>query len=372
MKKFFFFGSFDPLTRLDFGIVISKMSEDGFSEGIIAIEVDYTKSALFSMRMREEMIEESLKWYDKLHKTDYASRIKVISYSGLPVYKAMKFHADTLITVGNQYKAELNSIIAREQFGYLLDVEDVGFIHGEDYELDETDLSKIVKYLYLHKEYIMLQRYLTPAVHNKLMALALKDEYADCCRGSYISWEDFVKEVGSRNYHNLSHIAYMLNKYRFYKQEVFSKEEHFMNLNFRAAIFFHDYVLGDEEQSFKYSKLSDTAKSLFMATKHGNASPENLGIQEQLIRDLDLAILTDSGLYNDYKSGVRMEYADIADEVYAKERIKVLDALVKEVEAAKNFRDYEKKRACRNIKNEKKELQKQLLKLKVKKIFSSK
>ena len=72
-----------------------------------------------------------------------------------------------------------------------------------------------------------------------------------------------------------------------------------------------------------------------MATKHDGQLSDKSGVHEQLIRDLDLAILTDDYLYDNYRSGIRMEYSDISDEVYVKERIKVLNLLLKEVETAK-------------------------------------
>lgn len=371
-QKFFFFGSFDPFTRSDFDAVISQMEFGGFSEGVIAVDVDYSKPSLFSLRMREEMIEESLKWYDKVNKTDYASRIKVISFSGVPVYKAVKLNATTLITLENPHKAIISSAIAHNILDYSLAVDEMSFDAEDDFAIESRNDCEIVKYLYLHKEYIMLQRYLTPAVHNKLMSMALKDEYLECCRGSYIPWEDFVRDVSSRAYHNLSHIAYMLNKYRFFKEEVFDKEQHFDNLNFKSAIFFHDYIANDEEKSFKYSMLSDRCKGLFLATKHGDDAPQNLSKAEQLIRDLDLAILADTVLYEDYKDGIRIEYADVADDVYATKRIEVLNSLIEEVENAKNFSEKEKKRAYGNLTKEKRSLQKQLFKNRLKRFFSRK
>ena len=114
--KFFFFGSFDPFTRFDFNVVLSLMSNSGFSEGFIAIDVDYSKQNIFSLRAREEMIEATLKWYDNLYKTDYYSRVKVVSFSGVPVYKAMQLEATTLVTMENHNKAVVSSAIARSMF----------------------------------------------------------------------------------------------------------------------------------------------------------------------------------------------------------------------------------------------------------------
>ena len=370
--KFFFFGSFDPFTRFDFNVVLSLMSNGGFSEGFIAIDVDYSKQNIFSLRAREEMIEATLKWYDNLYKTDYYSRVKVVSFSGVPVYKAMQLEATTLVTMENHNKAVVSSAIARSMFDYSLNIDDISFMFENEFATDNSDVSDTVRFLYLNREYIMLQRYLTPAVHNMVMAMALKDEYLECCRGSYISWDDFVSVVGSRSYHNLSHIAYMLNRYRFYQKKVFSPEQHFQNLNFKAAIFFHDYVANNEVKSFEYSRLSDKSKGLFLATKHGAGASENLSDTEQLISYLDLAILADDFLYNDYKAGIRMEYADVSYEDYAIGRIKVLDELTKEVENSKRFGESEKKRACKNLATEKKELQKQLFKIKLRKFFSRK
>ena len=118
--------------------------------------------------------------------------------------------------------------------------------------------------------------------------------------------------------------------------------------------------------------MSDKSKGLFLATKHGAGASENLSDTEQLISYLDLAILADDFLYNDYKAGIRMEYADVSYEDYAIGRIKVLDELTKEVENSKRFGESEKKRACKNLATEKKELQKQLFKIKLRKFFSRK
>ena len=200
----------------------------------------------------------------------------------------------------------------------------------------------------------MLAQFVTPPVHNMIMEELLEKQYFDCCRQSGISWEDFCSQMSTRAYHNLSHIAYMLDKYSVFKAHTTKQIDFAEEKNFKAAIFFHDYIKDDEEKSFEASKLGETTKPLFMATKHFEPlfDYDDMSEPEQLIIDLDLAILNDKVLYENYAKSIRVEYKHIPYDEYVTARKEILEKLEDVIEHRTSFTDMQKQRAFKNIDRE--------------------
>jgi predicted metal-dependent HD superfamily phosphohydrolase len=352
-KKLFYFGAFSPFTLQD-AAVVAEASADGYHDVVIAIE-QLDKPSLFSITERIKMVQETMQWYDKVHNTHISSSIEIVSYYGLPIYEANEQGADTFIVAVKDKDAKicdtklrLSRKIGRALLSKPMGYRKVVVKHSKEY------IEEAINLLFKSKEYIMLAKFVAPPVHNMMMIYLLQSEYETCCKAARISWGTFVRNVSANAYHNLSHIAYILNKYRLLVKDTKDKDYFFKSQTFKAAVFFHDYVVGDEERSFEASKLPESAKGLFMATKHLGDTPENLNQEEQLIHDLDLAILTDKGLYNNYRLGVRFEHADISDLEYIPKRLEVLEKLKHEIaENTKNFSRREIAQAMQNIESEK-------------------
>ncbi|PVY37932.1 HD domain-containing protein [Pontibacter virosus] len=173
------------------------------------------------------------------------------------------------------------------------------------------------------------------------MEAFVKSEWESLCR-RYTSDEELVQQLWQelataytardRHYHNLEHIAYMLELADRYRESTKS----FDLLLF--AIFYHDII-------YKPTRSDNEAQSASIAVErlHRLAIPESdtLLIKEMilatkahqlhehdlinLLLDLDLAILgADQARYDRYSEGVRKEYSIYPDLIYKPGRRKVL------------------------------------------------
>ncbi|SIR41098.1 HD domain-containing protein [Pontibacter lucknowensis] len=147
-------------------------------------------------------------------------------------------------------------------------------------------------------------------------------------------WDELEKAYTAkdRHYHNLEHIAYMLELADRYKQE--SPQQDLL----RFAIFYHDIVYkatrsDNEEQSAALAEerlhrlgIPEVdilqVKEMIIATKSHQTHKNEL---INLLLDLDLAILgADQERYDRYSQGVRKEYSIYPDLIYKPGRRKVL------------------------------------------------
>lgn len=344
----FYSASFDPFNIDDARLVHGHAGPE--SKVIVGIEAG-TAPTLFSLAQRVEFAKKSIEWYCKTHTDDwYENRseyIEVVTYSGLPIYEAKKHNAEHFLFCKNQNpspKFKLSRQIGRRILNY-----QIGYIQSPFYDVSE--IADLVEEAYKSHEYIMLEMMVTPPVHNMMMETLLRQEYELCCRASGISWEDFCKQMSTRDYHNLSHISYMLNKYRLMEHDTNQADWFIKDQNIKAAIFFHDYIPDDEEKSFEASGLHESCKGLFLATKHLGGLPETLSKEEQIIHDLDLAIFTDKALYQDYfrYKLLKGEYAHVPYNEYVEARCKLLEELKKEISERTLFTEKEKSVAIQNI-----------------------
>ncbi|GAB3200112.1 putative metal-dependent HD superfamily phosphohydrolase [Pontibacter aydingkolensis] len=173
------------------------------------------------------------------------------------------------------------------------------------------------------------------------MAENLKQQWETLC-GKYTTdttlvnnlWEELEKAYTSksRHYHNLDHLAYMLELAEKYKHDAIKYE------SLQFAIFYHDIFYSptrsdNEEKSAelaakKLAKIglntNDIAsiKEMIVATK---AHQEHPDVTTNFLLDLDLAILGAGWQkYNVYRQAVRKEYSIYPDLVYKPGRRKVL------------------------------------------------
>jgi predicted metal-dependent HD superfamily phosphohydrolase len=145
-----------------------------------------------------------------------------------------------------------------------------------------------------------------------------------------------------RHYHTLSHIVSMLDE--FDTVSVCAQNPN----TIKFAIWYHDVVYDvthDPLQKSSEERSADTASEdltalgfdfaqvekvsrLIRLTTH--QSVEGLSFDERLFLDLDLAILgSNPPLFREYEENSRQEYSWVSDEVYRRERIKILVRLLK-------------------------------------------
>lgn len=140
-----------------------------------------------------------------------------------------------------------------------------------------------------------------------------------------------------RAYHNLGHIAAMLNTVSDFGSTVHD------DAALRLAIWFHDAVydsrrVDNEEQSAVYAAdllsragaslpLLPAVERLILATKTHQAPPDDTDCQ--LLLDADLAVLGSSAAdYDRYAQAIREEYAWVPEDDYCAGRRRVLEGFL--------------------------------------------
>lgn len=327
MEKFFYPGSFDPITNGHIEIVVRALKD--FESGIIAIGENEQNNCLFPLEGRVALIHLALNDYEFRTGQNLSDRLTVIAYSGLTVDAAFQRGATHIIrVVRNRDDMAVEQRLMKINEG-LMKVR--GIQMKQKIYKSRPDCkyisSSLVKKLCEMGEYIAAMGYVCSPVHNCLMAKYLQPVY-DCLRSDVVHpmpWETFIRPFMSRPYHNLSHIAYMLNKLSFYGGKIENP------LMLKWAIFFHDFDQGENgiEASLKASGLNPAkAAKLFYATDHMKLDPAKQTGDAQIIHDLDLAILFDSQNYETYQNNVILEFAGEKRRDFAAGRIKVLEKLM--------------------------------------------
>jgi predicted metal-dependent HD superfamily phosphohydrolase len=139
-----------------------------------------------------------------------------------------------------------------------------------------------------------------------------------------------------RHYHNLGHIAQLLELLDQYGHDVHGRDA------IEFAIFFHDAVYvpirsDNEAASAALARARLTAlggtetlvrevERLILATRHGTALVDAIGDPDlALLLDLDLSILgAERAVYAAYAAAIRREYAVVPDLIYRPGRRRVL------------------------------------------------
>ncbi len=139
-----------------------------------------------------------------------------------------------------------------------------------------------------------------------------------------------------RYYHNLDHIGNMFTEAKNFIKNVNDYD------SILFAIWFHDIVYnvkGSDNEiksakisedfliKIKYDKIKlDKIKTLILKTKNHSQIDSNEDFATKLFLDLDLLILgTNNKVYLKYAENIRKEYSFVPDEIYSKERLKILE-----------------------------------------------
>ncbi len=334
MKKAIFTGSFDPFTLGHLHIVQQALQK--FDKIIINVGTHPQKKTLFSPNLRLEMVKQTLKV------CNLEDKVVLMSYNGLTADLALREKVYTLIRgirAGTEdIEKEKNLAVANNYLGQIRGINlQTEFIFVEDIFL-RTISSTAVKNLCQLQQFAALMKYVSPYVHQKLAQIYLKPIFKAANFEGYL-YQKLVKQYEARAYHNLSHIAYMLNMLQIYQDACDTYNGSVDIINLTQAIFLHDYIYNplaknNEEMSIKAGIDEDFVddcdkkfQDLVLATKH--TQPANTP-QEALIADLDLSILGtfDEDIWAQYNHAIRQEYNMIPLKEYVKGRIEVLKSFL--------------------------------------------
>lgn len=368
--KALFSGSFDPFTLGHLDIVKKALKE--FDELIICVSNNEEKKHLLSLEERKKII------ISALSDLQTTKKITVICNTGTTIDVALKYKVDTLIRgIRNLDDIENEKALAKIN-------EQLAQIRGfkiEHYFVLQTDpflksaSSSIVRRLCAVEEYIAASQYVPQNVHQELMSIYLKTHFRNLFAKAYIPrseelWRDLVNVYKSRPYHNLTHLAYMLNMYKIYLTHTDKNDiTPHTTFNITLAIFLHDYIYDverDDNEEASAQLAHEICKGamfyhprkilfdLILATKHINDTP--LTGDAAILADIDLSLLGTQSpqIWDNYCAGIRKEYAIYSNQKYAHSRIAFLKRLLmrKRIFNTEFFYQRFEKQARKNIKKE--------------------
>jgi len=369
-KTAMFCGSFDPLTLGHIDIINKALTK--YEKLIINVGVNEQKKTLFASSKRLALINNVLKYHPE------HNRIITIAEKGMTVDVALLYDVDVLIrgmrhnstNMDEEQKlAKINKLLALSR-GLELETE---LLEQEDSFFNIISSSQ-VKTLCQLGEFITAFRFVPDVVAEALAKFYLKPVWdnlfiKDC---SYVDslWQDFIKCYQGRAYHNLTHIAYMLNMLKIYMAYSGDKlGETYKDIVF--AIFAHDLVYdlradngANEEQSALFVEgiipwlvrdiNPEAVKELILSTSHKDRESTSL------VRDLDLSILAtdDEQTWQLYNEKIRREYIEISDSEYIPKRLEFLQSLAnKQIFGTSFFFNKFEDKAKRNLQSEIQRLQ---------------
>ncbi len=140
-----------------------------------------------------------------------------------------------------------------------------------------------------------------------------------------------------RGYHDLRHLAEVLDRL----EELSTGGQDFPRLPVALAAWFHDGVYDGaaeaEERSARWAEdalaglvpdglVAETARLVRLTETH---RPDAGDLAGEALTDADLAILASSAnRYREYTAGIRREYAQVPDDLFARGRAEILEALL--------------------------------------------
>ena len=360
MTKAIFTGSFDPFTLGHLHIVQQALRQ--FDKIIINVGTNPQKKTLFSHVMRLEMVKQTLKT------CDLEDKVVLMRYNGLTADLALREKVYTLIrgirAGTDDLENEKNLAETNRYLGQIRGINlQTEFIFVEDIFL-RTISSTAVKNLCQLHQFAAVMKYVSPFVHQKLAQKYLEPIFKEAYFEGYL-YLKLVKQYEARAYHNLSHIAYMLNMLQIYQEAGDTDITNSDIISLTQAIFLHDYIYNpleknNEERSIQAAIDEDFVDSgckrfqdLILATKH--TQPANSPM-EALIADLDLSILGtfDDEIWVQYNHNIRKEYEMVPLKDYVKGRIEVLERFLnrEQIFQTDSFYDMFEAQARRNIAKE--------------------
>ena len=360
MEKAIYAGFFDPFTLGHLHIVQQALQK--FDKLIINVGTNPQKKTLFSSGMRLEMVKQTLK------ACNLEDKVELMCYKGMTADLALSEEVYTLIRgirVGtDDIEKERNLAITNNYLGTIRGINlKTEFIYVEDAFL-RTVSSTAVKNLCQLRQFAAVMKYVSPYVHQKLALEYLEPIFKDAYFEGRL-YLKLAKQYDARAYHNLSHIAYMLNMLQIYLNAGYTDIANCDINTLTQAVFLHDYIYNpleknNEEMSIQAAIDEDFVnecdkkfQDLVLATKH--IKPANSEL-EALMADLDLSILGtfDDEIWKQYNHAIRQEYSMVPLKDYVKGRIEVLKNFLnkKRIFQTDFFYDMLEARARQNIAKE--------------------
>ncbi len=389
----FFAGSFDPFTWRHWGLISSALTT--YDKIFIGIGTNPDKKTLFSDNERLEIIKNAINDFLQSQKYKYVLNakntiddivstkklsndincIQPILYNNQTVDTAIKLGANTLL------RGERNS--ADKEYEYSIKKANEILLNIRNKHLS-FDTINIYKKTYKHisssttkalvnlREYIAAEEYVFQSTHNAIMKKALQPLFEKTSNTFGITDKKTIDYeynrlstmyTSDRLYHNMSHIAAMVNYLNIYETYNGKLEEFDKNI-LTMSIFYHDFIQTNENSEqlsslaasayLKHQSANTTEKvtSLIMATNH----TENLisSDLDKLIADLDLSILGTKHRYPTYARKIRQEYSQYSDSDFANGRCAILEKLLSKPNLYKTdfFKKMFQKTAEENLKSE--------------------
>lgn len=331
MEKAIYAGSFDPFTLGHLHIVQRALRQ--FDKIIINVGTNLQKKTLFSHVMRFMMVEETIK------ACNLEDKVELMCYKGMTADLALREEVYTLIRgirVGtDDIEKEKNLAITNHNLGAVRGINlKTEFIYVEDAFLRTVSSTAVKNLCQLH-QFAAVMKYVSPYVHQKLALEYLEPIFKDAYFEGRL-YLKLAKQYDARAYHNLSHIAYMLNMLQIYLDAGYTDIANSDINTLTQAIFLHDYIYNPLEKNNKEMSIQAAIdedfvneydkkfQNLVLVTKH--IKPAN-GEVEALMADLDLSILGtfDDEIWTQYNNNIRKEYEMVPLKDYVKGRIEVLE-----------------------------------------------
>lgn len=352
MEKFFYAGSFDPFTLGHLDIVEKALEKYG--SGVIAVADDYVRASFFDVTTRVQMVKEALAYKAKVSGSNAYRGVKVITYRDeKDLLNAVHNCGASIMVRGVRSEME----IAKERLSAEIDNR---IIMARGWNVRQATIvgssaygfvsSSAVKELCERGEYIAAKSFVVPPVLNTMMEFYLYPVFVNVFGGDLQATSEKYKRFllkkwkwlcyqMKRPYHNLTHIACLLNYLGILQPDLQWPSFTYIRgiCEFCKVIFFHDCVENDISASFR--ELCEMTPdgygkemwSLFTATDHTKKKRSFIKDQ-QLIHDIDLAVLADDINYDSYMIGIRLEHLEVPLETYIEERVQVLRDISEELQ----------------------------------------
>jgi pantetheine-phosphate adenylyltransferase len=333
MKKIIYAGSFDPITKGHSWLIDEALLL--FDEVVVIIANNVAKKYYFTLEERKSFIEYQYagkKVSIVVLQDDYVAQYAKennIEYMLRGLRNSVDFEYETTVyNMNHNIAPEIKTIYMRSPANIT--------------EISSSNVKSLVGFP-------RWKKHISSWVNEKVVSGFSKKLYSDKLKKYYqqtliVNNETFELIVNAysepqRYYHTLEHLV-----------ELCEKAE-MINVHtdpvLMTAIFFHDIVYdptknNNEELSVKLweklangvrPELKNKVSNYIIATKtHQNSEQDTL---LDIFLDLDLSILgSDSRRFDRYEEEIRWEYAFVPEEIYAKERARIMSSFV-----GRNFRN---------------------------------